>query len=266
MRAVTLNAFSAGMTRLRTKGGASPETLYELTNGYITASRTIKERPAATYAFTVPTSSKGLCQFGGVFYTFSASAVSPVAGSTNKVLIHPTAGSTATISKIHFAHPFMGYLYVVAEFSDGGVYHYWLSDPPAWTPLTLYKENELVQPTVPNGLYYRATLINPPVAWQAETSYATGDTVQPTVPNGFKYSATICLPSSPTTSSDTEPTWPAEEFATVYESSAGNQPPAPEPPASPPSTPPGRGDGGRYTNLGGSGGRGQFGNTPIRVP
>ena len=44
---VTLSAVQAGITRLRTKGGASPESLYDLINGYVTAARTIAPRPGS---------------------------------------------------------------------------------------------------------------------------------------------------------------------------------------------------------------------------
>ena len=258
MRAVTLNASSAGMTRLRSKGGASPETLYELYNGYVTASRTTKQRPAVVYAHTLPTVSKGLVYFNGAHFIHLASApVTPVAGSTNLVLIHPTPGFSGTVIRIWFAQPFMGLLYVVAEFSDNAIYHYWLQMPAAWQPFTQYKDGDLVQPTTPNGLYYRAYTANPPAAWQPLHQYSTNDVVQPTKYNGFQYFATNLLPSSPTSSSDTEPVWPTVSLALVPWS-------------------PRRAEracsrrrrrlrlplplvwvnGGRYTNIGGSGGRG----------
>ena len=254
------------MTRLRSKGGASPETLYELYNGYVTASRTTKQRPAVRYSNLLPAASKGLVFFKGIFYTFSAAPVTPVAGSTNLVLIHPTPGFSGTVIRIWFAQPFMGLLYVVAEFSDNAIYHYWLQMPAAWQPFTQYKDGDLVQPTTPNGLYYRAYTANPPAAWQPLHQYSTNDVVQPTKYNGFQYFATNLLPSSPTSSSDTEPVWPTVSPALVLESSAGGTSVQPTPPTPPPPLPPGLGNGGRYTNIGGSGGRGGFGNTPVRVP
>lgn len=254
MRTVTLNAFSAGMTRLRTKGGPSEQTLYELTNGYVTASRTIQQRPAITSQTKLPPTSRGLCTFNGVFYTFTHAVVSNPGTATVRVLLHPDPSFSGSLSKVHFAQPFMGYLYVVAEFSDGNTYHYWLQDPPAWTAFTIYDVNELVQPTVPNGLYYQAQLPqDAPPAWQPLTQYHTADKVQPTVYNGFCYSAANLLPSDPTSSSDTEPTWPTQENTFVLESSGGGQSTQPTPPTPPPATPPGGEPGGRYGNPGGSG-------------
>ena len=96
MRVVTLNAVSAGMTRLRSKGGANPETLYELTNGYVLPSRAIKQRPAVRYQTKLPVGSKGLTVFNGVFYTFAASSLSNPGTATLKILKHPTPGYAGT--------------------------------------------------------------------------------------------------------------------------------------------------------------------------
>ena len=40
-----LTAVKAGITRLRTKAGAARESLYDLLNGYVDASRKMKSRP-----------------------------------------------------------------------------------------------------------------------------------------------------------------------------------------------------------------------------
>lgn len=249
MRTISLNTSAAGMTRLRGKGGASPETLWELTNGYVTASKSVKQRPGLQYQTRLPDTSKGLVAFNGVLYTFTAHSVSNPGTATVKILTHPTPGYAGELAKIHYAAPFMGYLYVVAEFADGNTYHYWLQEPPAWTTFTVYDANELVQPTVPNGLYYKAVLDNPPPAWQPLHQYYTGDKVQPTKYNGFSYEATNLLPSSPTSSSDTEPVWSTELNGFVLESSAGGSSVAPTPPTPPNSQPPGTGDGERYSNF-----------------
>lgn len=271
MRVVTLNAVSAGMTRLRSKGGANPETLYELTNGYVTASKTIKQRPAIRYQTKLPATSRGLCVFNGVFYTFTAHAVSNPGTATVKVLIHPTPGYSGELSRIHFAAPFMARLYVVAEFDDASVSHYWLSDPPAWTASTIYAANQLIQPTTPNGLYYQAQqTVSAATAWTAGLTHNQGDVIQPTVYNAYQYTAIetngLAIGGGPANSGQVEPTWPTFPGATVLESSAGAPVMATPAPTPPPATPPGRGDGGRYTNPGGSGGRRGWANPTPRTP
>lgn len=267
MRTITLNTAAAGMTRLRNKGGANPETLFELTDAYVTASRSIKPRPAMVYKTKLPSASKGYAVYNGVRYTFAARSASNPGSATVLILVHPNPAFAGTISKIHFAHPFMGYLYVVAEFSDSNVYHYWLQRPSPWFANTVYDANAIVEPTTPNGLYFKAIIENPPLSWQPNHQYATNDTVQPTTYNKYGYTATNLTPSSPAPSGGTEPAWIAKEDALILESSAGGAATTDPPTTDLPPTPPtGLGDGGRYTNPGGSGGRlGQF-NTPARIP
>ena len=55
MRVQALSTANAGMTRLRHKGNASPATLYDLLNGYITLSGTIRPRPGTVIDTNLPT-------------------------------------------------------------------------------------------------------------------------------------------------------------------------------------------------------------------
>jgi hypothetical protein len=262
-RAVTLNASAAGMTRLRNKGGASPQTLYDLSNGYVNASRCPQQRPGTTWLFNFADSghtanaglTRGLACFRGVLYTFCHTPLSS-GSSTFKILTlrHPTDNS-ATLEAVHFAQPFMGYLYVVAEFSDGLVKHYWLQSPPAWKAVTIYQANQLVQPSADNGYYYKAHQVLNPVSWGSGVIYKLNDLVQPTTYNGFGYAVTAetgpAAPPAP--SGATEPVWPLQEFQVVYDYSTTTPPPTPgQPPAQPPTPSPGTGPGGRYDNRGGS--------------
>lgn len=270
MREINLNASTAGMTRLRPKGGASPESLYELYNGYINASKIPQQRPCAAYKFSVPTTSKGLVLYKGTFYTFTALPVAVVPGSTNLVLRHPNGAYNGTLKQIHFAQPYMSYLYVVVEFNadgtiPGGIYHYWLQFPATFQKSTQYKANDLVQPAVPNGFYYRALQSeSAALSWAAGVVHIWNDVVQPSVYNGFQYRAKyingngMYLSGERAASGQVEPIWPTEIGATVIEVSSGavnvEPPAAPEPPDP---IPPGMRDGGgidsRYQNPGGSG-------------
>jgi len=218
-RVVTLSASKAGMTRLRYKGGASPETLYELTNGYINASRCPQQRPGTTWKFNFADPAtghsgnagytKGLVAFQGVLWAFSARAITS-GSNVYKIqrLIHPTNGS-ADLKAIHFAQPFMGELYVVAEFLDGVIAHYWLQNVPAWQGWKLYMDNDLVQPTTANGYYYRANRIENPNAWTPVTLYAINDKIQPTQYSGwwFKALAEGGAGTPPARSGTIEPAW-----------------------------------------------------------
>jgi len=194
------------MTRLRDKGGASRDAAYEITNGFVDASGSPTQRPGTKWMFNwadprlgkgaQANQTKGLMFFKGVFYRFTSgngagSGIVSGGGATYVILVlrHPTS-TTATLSKIHYAKPMLGFPYVVAQFSDGLVAHYWLQNPPSWKANTFYAPNSLVQPTTPNGFYYQAVPWTPlPAAWTPLLQHNLGDVVQPTAPNGYRYYA-----------------------------------------------------------------------------
>jgi len=140
----------------------------------------------------------------------------------------PTA-ELIPLKEIHFAAPFMGFLYVSAEFdvSDptvlatfGSVFHYWIQDGNTWEANKDYTINDIVVPSVPNGFVYvasRASAVNP--VWSPSVLHTEGDVVEPTTPNGFFYTAIVTEGSNPI-SGTTEPTWPLADNATVTENSA----------------------------------------------
>jgi len=131
------------------------------------------------------------------------------------------------LKDIHFAAPFMGFLYVVAEFDVdsatealwGSTYHYWLQTVGTWAPDTVYQIGNLVSPTVPNGFTYRAARISAPnPAWTPQTLHAVDDQVEPTVANGYYFVAIETDGANPITGT-VEPTWPTTTDATVAEDS-----------------------------------------------
>lgn len=223
MRSVSLTAGKAGITRLREKGGASPETLYDLVNGYVTASRSIEARPGNRVLYSIP-GTVGICVFAGKYVVFADHYVeSPSPDVIVEILVHPTPGSTATLRKIHFAKPFLGYLYVVAEWSDNDqiAYHYWLQSWGAWTAQTNYLIGSVVQPTVPNGFAYVAERLESPAPkWRAGVVRAVNDRIEPNTYNGFAFVCIDTIGANPA-SGQTEPTWPAIAGATVIEETNG---------------------------------------------
>ncbi|HQR71229.1 MAG TPA: hypothetical protein PLE54_11535 [Burkholderiaceae bacterium] len=137
-----------------------------------------------------------------------------------------TKGSDFALEKIHFAEPFMGALYVAAEFSDGSIFHYWLQAGVTWEASTAYKAGDIVQPTTPNGIVYRATRYGSAYpAWAPSVLRYDGTStgyeqsvIEPTVYNDFYYTCIYTVGTLPR-SGTVEPTWPTEDGATVVESS-----------------------------------------------
>jgi hypothetical protein len=128
-------------------------------------------------------------------------------------------GGTDPISIIWFAQPFMGFIYVAAEFQSGTVAHYWLQSQGVWQADTVYTTGAIITPTLPNatGLAYQAVRLLPPnPTWAPEVATSEGALVEPTVPNGYYFTATNVEGTNPHTG-ETEPTWPAATGATVQD-------------------------------------------------
>lgn len=221
MRQVNLNDFSGGVNRLRTKGGASEKYLYIIENGYVTHENTVQNRPASIATHKLPTGTKGLTAFQNKLHVFADTVVTMTDDRfVCNVIKHPTNAS-ASLYEIHKAVPFVGHLYVVAEFIDGDVYHYWLRSPETWAASTDYQQNDLVIPSTPNGYAYRARRLGSAYPlWGAGTARAVNDRIEPTTYNGFYFTVTAVYGANPS-SGQTEPTWNASAGATTVESSDG---------------------------------------------
>lgn len=256
MRTETLSAGKGGISRLRIKGGASKEVLYDLVNAYRTASQTIVPRPGSRRKFLVP-GTLGLCVFDGKMVVFADTpTASPDPAVVVEVLTHPTPGSTANLHTIHFAKPFLGYLYVVASWDDDPsvAYHYYLQSFGAWTADTPYPLGATMQAQIPNGYAYVAErLTSPDPVWVAKQPRAVAQKVEPTTENGYKYEVIAVYGTTPS-SGVTEPTWPVIEGAVVIEETDGvpttSVPPDPPDGGGNTTLPPNIGS--RYDNMGGS--------------
>lgn len=217
MRSVPLFKLKQGINRLSVKGGANPASLYDLVNAFITSEGRVRPREGTIRMAALDGTTKGLMASNGVFNVFSNSQVAVPAGYVNNVLVNP-ANAALALALIWFAKPFMGFPYVVAQFTDGSVYHYWLQNSGTWKAGTVYTTSTLILPaTNPTGLAYQATRVsaaNP--TWQAETQIALNTIIEPTQYTGYQYKAVAVAGSTPHTSS-TEPVWPTVAAGTVQE-------------------------------------------------
>lgn len=248
MRAAPLTTVKDGINRLRLKGGARADTLYDLLNGYVTEARTVKVRPGTRRIAQLQIGIRGLVAFDGSLHVFAHEAVFVPPGFTLHILIHPdaTPDEPIILRDILFAKPFMGALYVVAEFNDESVYHYWLQVGETWENVHHYRAGALVVPTEPNGLVYRASRLGDPYpAWAPDVprydgtqSNYTQSIIEPTVYNDFYYAAVETI-GNPARSGTVEPTWPTEDGAQIIEEAEGTgfeTPGAPVPPSSGPTS------------------------------
>lgn len=224
MRSQALTTVKAGITRLRDKGGASADSLYDLLNGYVTAARTIHSRPGTRIDVVLPPGTKGLVWFQGKFVVFSHQVIDPEDERVEvEVIRHPDVPEMP-IRDIHFALPFLGYLYVVAEFADRLVRHYWLEKGEIWQPNHVYLPGTLVRPTKGNGMAYRVESDRAGYEpWAPNVARALGDIVVPTVDNGFRYVVTETVGETPR-SGTAEPEWPTNSGETVVEDVSNRKP------------------------------------------
>jgi hypothetical protein len=179
------------------------------------------------------------------------------------VALTPSFNNAASypIKEIHFAAPYLGGIYVVAEFdvpsalaaTNGTVAHYWIQsstgsdNADVWLASTDYQIGDVVIPPTQNGLTYVASRAGPAnPLWTADTLETDGNVVEPNVSNGYKYTVTATEGANPSTGA-TEPTWPTSDGAVVMElSSVANDQTitlASAAPNPPPATPP------RYIGL-----------------
>ncbi len=143
------------------------------------------------------------------------------------VLLHPT-DINATLTKVHFVEPFLGALYVVGEFDDGSIHHFWLQDGEEWEADTEYSYHELVVPTLTNGYVYRATRYgNGYQKWVAGVLRTIGNgssigpsIIEPTVYNEYYYTAVEVGGDNPR-SGQVEPAWPTNSGEQIVENTDG---------------------------------------------
>jgi hypothetical protein len=220
-RTIALNATQGGIDRQRTEGTASPNTLYDLVDGYRDAANVMRSRPGSVAVKNLAESASagvthGFTAYQGGFVVFSNAPRTMPSGVTCEVLVHPL-DPTLGLLDIHFVAPFLRHLFVVAEFTDGSVYYYWLQSADTWEAETVYQLGSLVQPTVPNGFVYRAVRLGAPnPLWAPDVVRANGDRVEPTTPDGYYYQVVDTVGDTPR-SGTTEPDWNDEQGALTYE-------------------------------------------------
>lgn len=216
MRSQALSTLRGGINRLRFKGLASAAALYDLINGYITNDGGVVVREGTIRAATLNGTTVGLMAQNGLFNVFSVTQVSVPASYVDNVLVNPV-NPALTLTKIWFAKPFLGFPYVVAQFSDGSIFHYWLQNNGTWAANTVYETGNIVVPTPLNGLAYQAQRQAAPNSnWAPNSSVSLGDKVEPNEYNGYYFKAVDVVGTNPHTGG-AEPVWPTTTGATLQE-------------------------------------------------
>ena len=244
MAAIVLGNLRTGIDRTRRFALTEVDRLWSLRNAYVNDAGRVVMRPGFDGQPSGGTGCRGLYGFRGKLHRFSAVPVANPNPSlfVINVLRHPTNGA-AGLHRIHFVGMILGSIYVVAEFTDGVVKHYWLQPVTQWASNLKVELRQFIKPTNYVGYVYEITSGPTINAWAANTTYAVGAQVQPTAYNTFYYEVMARTGTNPK-SSDAEPDWPETVGNQVIEvrllAGAPDTTPSvtPRPPAAPPPTPP----------------------------
>lgn len=243
MAAVTVANLRTGIDRTRRFGVTEIDRLWRLVNGYVNDAGRVVKRPGFV-GNDATALCRGLYGFRGKLHTFChiPQVNSWPALLVINVLRHPTGGA-AVLSKVHSVSLALGSMYVVAEFADGVVKHYWLQPVTSWSPNLKVELRQLIKPTNYLGWVYEITSVPTINAWEPNTVYAVAAQIQPTAGNTFYYEAMATTGTNPK-SGDAEPDWPETVGHQVIETrllsgATGTTPTVKPPPASrPPPNPP----------------------------
>jgi hypothetical protein len=119
--------FRSGMDTRRMPVLSVPGSLLSLVNGHINRGGEIEKRLAFVEQVVMPANTFGLSAVGGTLYTFgSGASVVFLAGSPSNLvyqqLSHPSGAAMAKVLQIS---AFDGKPYVIAQYGDGAVYHFY---------------------------------------------------------------------------------------------------------------------------------------------
>lgn len=156
MPQVTYDRFEAGLDRRKGRAHSDANRLWEMKNAHVTTGWRIRKRPGTTEHINLANQAqKGLFAYGGELNTFGA----PIGVADPNVAYHevphPTGASTP--ERVLHAVIYEGFIYVVVQFFNGDVYHYYLDEDPQWEATTAYTLGDFREPTTRNGLRYEVT-------------------------------------------------------------------------------------------------------------
>jgi hypothetical protein len=119
--------FRAGMDTRRMPVLSVPGSLLSLVNGHINRGGEIEKRLAFVPQIAMPANTFGLAAVGGTLYTFgSVESVSfPADAPSNLVYQRLQSASTAPMAKVLQVSAFAGKPYVIAQFDDGTIHHFY---------------------------------------------------------------------------------------------------------------------------------------------
>lgn len=124
MAYIVIEDFRAGLDRRKSILTAPPGTLWTGNDCHITRGGEIEKRKAFVSKYTLPAGTVGLFGVGQLLYAFGdAAAPTGMPPNVQYQRLQPPSGSP-TLLRILSAEIYDGKPYVIGEFSDGNIYHY----------------------------------------------------------------------------------------------------------------------------------------------
>jgi hypothetical protein len=121
---VWVKEFTGGLDARRMDETTAGGVLVVASNGHVTRGGEFEKRAAFVPEYALPVGTVGMAQGKASVYVFGSGAAPVVpSGITYQRLQHPD--SVTDLTAILSADLYAGLLYVVGEFADGGVYHYY---------------------------------------------------------------------------------------------------------------------------------------------
>lgn len=180
MPSITFDRFDGGLDLRKGASVQEANRLLDAKNVYITPGWRPRKRPGLLPPVILEAGTVGLVPYQGKLHTFYENPSASVAHVNSLFVPHLLRSPTTNIlalSKIHSAIVFNGFLYVVAEFVTGQVFHFYLDTDPTWTATTVLALGAFRQPAVPIGLRYEVTTAGTTGASQPAFPLVPGATV-----------------------------------------------------------------------------------------
>lgn len=116
--------FKFGMDRRRKRVSGVPGTLWTLKNGHITRGGDIERAKKFVAAYSLPAGTFGLAKVSTQLYTFGSA---DLAGSMPRGVLYQRlqAPNSSAMTRVLEVKAFSGLLYVVAEYADGNIHHFY---------------------------------------------------------------------------------------------------------------------------------------------
>lgn len=121
---LSVSDFKYGMDRRRPRIAGLPGTLWVLKNAVITRGGDIERVKKWVAEYELPAGTFGLAGLKGLPYVFGKGAA-PGAMPPDISYLQLTYGGAETLVKVHDAKPFDGKMYVITEWSDGNIRHFY---------------------------------------------------------------------------------------------------------------------------------------------